>query len=416
MLGLLVDFCYEMCDQQLVQLVQDIPFDLSWLPPESYLVGGAVRDRLLQRQREYLDLDFVLARDALKTARQIAKQYQASFVLLDAQREIARVVFDQGTVDFALQEGETLEKDLQRRDFTINAIALKPYPLELIDPLNGYADLVKGVLRMVSEQNFIDDPLRLLRAYRQGAQLQFVLDPTTQDTIISLAPLVKQVAAERVKTELGYLLSHSQGTPWLLAAGADGVLQPWLETITPEKLQQVAQVDVVTPSLQELIDLDPEAPRLAKLACLVSREPGVAENQLVTLKYSRHEVRTVVTTLRGLPKLSSLTTTMSLREQYFFFLDVESAFPTLALLGRALGMNEATIRLLVQRYLDADDQVAHPTPLVTGNDLIQSLDLSPSPLIGTLLTEIQLARLEGKVTTPATAIAYAQAIQNHHQP
>jgi tRNA nucleotidyltransferase (CCA-adding enzyme) len=406
-----VDFCYKMCEQPLRELVEKIPFDLSLLPPESYLVGGAVRDRLLQRQREYLDLDFVLGREAVETARQVAKQYQAGFVLLDAGRQIARVVFKTGTIDFALQEGEILTQDLQRRDFTINAIALNPHTLDLIDPLNGCTDLEQGVLRMVSEKNLVDDPLRILRAYRQGSQLQFTLDPTTQETMTRLAPLIKNVAAERVQTELGYLLNDPQGTPWLRMAGEDGLLQPWIETVTPQKLQQVAQVDQVTPSLPELIQHNPDAPRLAKLACLVSSDPDVAETQLVTLKYSRQEVRTVVTALRSLPKVIS-NPAMNLREQYFFFLEVGDAFPTLALLAGALGVKEATIQPLVQRYLNPDDQVAHPQPLVTGKDLIQALSLSPSPLIGTLLTEIQIARIEGKVTTPEAAIQYAKEIQH----
>jgi tRNA nucleotidyltransferase (CCA-adding enzyme) len=108
------------------------PFSLELLPQPAYLVGGAVRDAMLERHSEYLDLDFVLL-DAVKTARAIARSYQAGFVLLDHQRQIARVVFPHATVDFAQQEG-SLETDLNRRDFTINAIAYNPHNGEIIDP------------------------------------------------------------------------------------------------------------------------------------------------------------------------------------------------------------------------------------------------------------------------------------------
>lgn len=159
------------------------PFSQEWLPPEACLVGGAVRDALLGRRGEYLDLDFVLPTDAVQTARQLAQQYNAGFVVLDPDRQIARVVFEQATVDLAQQEGDSLETDLRRRDFTINAIAYNPYTQELIDPLQGYADLQQGIIRMVSPKNLQDDPLRLLRAYRQAAQLGFKTEPATQSVI-----------------------------------------------------------------------------------------------------------------------------------------------------------------------------------------------------------------------------------------
>ena len=196
---------------------QNLPFSLELLPQPAYLVGGAVRDALLGRTREYLDLDFVIANDAVQTARKIAREYKAGFVLLDAERQIARVVFPQATVDFAQQEG-AIETDLRRRDFTVNAIAYNPYNNEIIDPLNGYADLQLKVMRMVAPANLQDDPLRLLRAYRQAAQLSFVIEPTTKSTIRQLAPLISEVAAERVLTELRYLLKTPQGTPLLIAA------------------------------------------------------------------------------------------------------------------------------------------------------------------------------------------------------
>ncbi|MBD2741995.1 CCA tRNA nucleotidyltransferase [Coleofasciculus sp. FACHB-1120] len=203
------------------------PFSLELLPEPAYMVGGAVRDALLGRRREYRDLDFVLLGDAVKTARKIASRYKVGFVLLDAQRQIARVVFEQATVDIAQAEGSNLEIDLQRRDYTMNAIAYNPHTGELIDPLNGYADLQQGIIRMVSPKNLQDDPLRLLRAYRQAAQLNFTIESDTQSAIRQLAPLLGQVSAERVQAEFAYLLNTSEGTPWIIAAVEDGLLQTW---------------------------------------------------------------------------------------------------------------------------------------------------------------------------------------------
>ncbi len=399
---------------------QSWPFSQEWLPPEACLVGGAVRDALLGRRAEYLDLDFVLSADAVQTARKLAKHYKAGFVVLDAERQIARVVFDQATVDLAQQEGDSLETDLRRRDFTINAIAYNPYTNELIDPLQGYADLQQGIIRMVSPANLQDDPLRLLRAYRQAAQLGFRIESTTQSTIRQLAPLLTQIAAERVQVELGYLLKSPQGTPWLTAAWEDNLLQAWFPDATDRGLAQVAASDRAGILLEETWSALGEELRalvggksasllsLAKLACLLPSVPEAAEEQLVRLKYSRAEIRTAITAVKHLPQLlSHATAPMSLREQYFFFQNVGSVFPALAVLAVASEVPVEAIAPLSDRYLNPDDQVAHPTPLVTGNDLMKALHLPASPQVGKLLTELQVARIEGKISSREDALEFA---------
>lgn len=386
---------------------ENIPFPLALLPPSSYMVGGAVRDALLNRRREYLDLDFVLATQAVETARKIANAYQAGFVLLDEQRQIARVVFKEGTADFALQEGESLEQDLQRRDFTVNAIAYNPLTQELIDPLQGLSDLETGTIRMVKKANLEDDPLRLLRAYRQASQLSFTIEPITRATLRHLAPFIKTVAAERVQTELNYLLQSPSGSPSLIAAGEDGLLQPWLNDVTPQALQQVVKVDEIAP----LLNINGDAPRMAKLACLVSRNPEEAEWQLMTLKYSRCEIRTVTTALKHLPSLQTAQShPLSRREQYFLFNDVRDVFPVLALFAAATGVNLETLTPLSEHYQNPNDAIAHPKPLVSGHDIMRSLSLRPSPLIGQLLTEIQIAHIENKIATPDEALILAKCL------
>ncbi|GBF78897.1 CCA tRNA nucleotidyltransferase [Aphanothece sacrum] len=401
-----------------------LPFSLDWLSPQACLVGGAVRDALLQCHRPYLDLDFVLPKLAIDTARNMAKHYQAGFVVLDADRHIARVIFKQGTVDFAQQEGETLEKDLQRRDFTINAIAYNFHEQKLIDPLQGLRDLEQGILRMVSPKNLQDDPLRLLRAYRQGAQLNFTIEPKTRETIQQLAPLIHRVAAERVQSELGYLLGNIQGTKWLIEVAHDGLLKSWFNQLTEDKLQQLVQIDKAIQFLRESLGQDDfkqlfdysldnyqyytETIQRAKLACLVSNDPQKAELELINLKYSRGDIRAVTKALTYLPQLQESSGKMSLRNLYFLFLGVGNVFPVMAILALAMGINSLNIIELIYRYLDPKDQVAHPHPLVNGNDLINNLQMKPSRKIGQLLTEIQIAHIEGKISTVEEALQFAQ--------
>lgn len=399
---------------------ETFPFSLEWLPPQACLVGGAVRDALLRRQADYLDLDFVVPRDAVKVARKLASYYKAGFVVLDEARQIARVVFDTATVDIAQQEGETLETDLYRRDFTINAIAYNPQTQQIIDPLQGVADCRAGIIRMVSPDNLQDDPLRLLRAYRQAAQLGFTIEPTTQSTIRQLAPLLANMAAERVQVELNYLLQSPQGTPWLTAAWQDQLLHHWFPDTKADNFTQIAATDnaasVLAQTWQTLASQLKTSVSgkslswlsLAKLTNVLPSEVEPAEAQLLRLKYSRAEIRAVLIMIQYLPQLlSHVTSPMSLREQYFFFQNVGLVFPALAVLAIAEGVSVESIAPLINRYLNPEDQVAHPIPLVKGHDLMQQLKLPPSPQIGELLTEIQIARIEGKVSTRDEALEFA---------
>lgn len=389
-------------------LAEKLPFGLDWLPSQTCLVGGAVRDALLDRHKDYLDLDFVVPAEAIATAKKIAQHYHGGFVVLDEARQIARVVFAQGTVDFAQQEGEKLENDLQRRDFTVNAIAYDPVSHLLLDPLRGLRDLSARRLCMICEKNLADDPLRLLRAYRQAAQLKFSIAPETRSALQKLAPLIAKVAAERVQSELNYLLKAPQGQFWLEAAWEDGLFLPWLAAIDSQKLYWAGCVEKSAQALQDSLPgfiVTGEELQLAKLICLVSATPEVAEKELIKLKYSRSELRAVTTVLKSLPALLNSQGDISLRGQYFLFLKIGNFLPILVTIAQVLGVNPCLVLTLAKRYLDRNDPVAHPHPLVTGHDLIKELNLSPGPMIGKLLTEIQIAQIEGRVTTFAEAIS-----------
>ncbi|MEB3180040.1 MAG: CCA tRNA nucleotidyltransferase [Nostocaceae cyanobacterium] len=424
------------------------PFSLEFLPKDACMVGGAVRDALLGRTREYLDLDFVVPSKAVQIARKIAKHYKAGFVLLDRERQIARVVFPHATADFALQEGESLERDLQRRDFTINAIAYNPHSQEIIDPLQGCADLNKGILRMVSPTNLQDDPLRLLRGYRQAAQLGFAIAPETRSTIRELAPLLSNIAAERVRVELAYLLGSPAGTPWLTIAWDDGIL-PWVlhDDITVENLALLAAIDRATVTLSETwqqlgVELSSQIPGLAadskrtlaavaKLTALlipktwfreipaefesypyvnytrgdITVQNSPLEAFLRRMTYSVPEMRAVHTILKSLPQIQD--NSPSVRQQYFFFREVGAVLSALVVVAAAMGTPPETITPLITRYLNPQDIVAHPKPLVTGKQLMQALQLPSSPTIGKLLTECAIAQIQGKISTPQEAIKFS---------
>lgn len=414
-----------------MHLLSNLPFSLDWLPPDIYLVGGAVRDSLLGRQPERLDFDLVLAGPAVATAWAIAQHYGAGFVVLDAERQVARVVFPEATVDFAQQEGTSLIQDLQRRDFTINAMAYDFGTKTLIDPLKGQQDLEKGLIRRIARQNLAADSLRLLRAYRQAAQLNFTLDPLTRRDISNLAPLLQEVAAERVQTELNLLLKATPGWPWFQLAQADGVLQPWLPAIAGPNIQRLQALEqlvlqgddfwlALAVSLEQPVSFAQPGPptakleqplswlALVKLTCLLPLDPVVAKAVLLSLKYSRGVLRGVMTVLQEWRHLGSEF--FSRRAQYEFFARVGPVFPAIALFGLTMGLKRSTLVPLVDLFLDPKDPIAHPQPLVSGADLMYQLQIPPGPQIGKLLRAIQIGQAEGQVTTPTAALQLAEKL------
>ncbi len=402
-----------------------LPFSLALLPADTYLVGGAVRDALLNRQRYPIDLDLVVPVDAIKLARQIASQYDAGFVILDADRSIARLVFSEITVDFAQQVGGSLESDLHRRDYRMNAIAYHLPTQQLVDPLGGVADIEQRIVRMIAAENLADDPLRLLRGYRQAAQLGFSIDPATQRTIQELAPLLSQVAAERVFAEIRYLIGSSLSDPHQLAAVVEtGLFDDWLPGINSnysdfkllDELNMVVaavqMIDRTYPALSNILNqnlrptINMTGAGAALLACLLQPIAASSRQLLTNLTASNTEIKAIQTALKCFPQLAKLSSAEPVA-QYHLFREVGAVFPLAVILSLASGQPLSEISHLIDRYLDPTDPLAHPIPLLNGTELMQVLALQPSPLVGQLLQELQLAQVCNKIRTKPEAVNYA---------
>ncbi|HSB03502.1 MAG TPA: HD domain-containing protein [Anaerolineales bacterium] len=176
---------------------------------ELYLVGGAVRDMLLNRLSR--DLDFAVPSNGISLARRVANALKADFMVLDHERDTGRVIVtdSDGTrtfLDFAVYRGKDLDEDLRARDFTINAIAFDPRGQTMIDPLNGGSDLRAKLIRACSPTALSDDPVRILRAVRQAAALEFKIEQETRQALRQAASLLPKVSPERQRDELFKML------------------------------------------------------------------------------------------------------------------------------------------------------------------------------------------------------------------
>lgn len=190
---------------------------------EAYVIGGFVRDLILERPSK--DIDIVVLGDGLQLAEETAKILRISKVNFFKNYGTAQFKYKDLDIEFVGARKEsyqsnsrkptveigTLDDDQKRRDFTINALALdlrKATFGNLIDPFNGLSDLEKGVLRTPLEPNetYSDDPLRMMRAIRFATQLQFKIEANSLKAILENAPRLEIISSERIMDELNKII------------------------------------------------------------------------------------------------------------------------------------------------------------------------------------------------------------------
>jgi poly(A) polymerase len=265
---------------------------------QGYIVGGFIRDWLLERKTN--DIDIAVSGDGIPIARKVAEEIGGKFVLLDDVNHVARVVVSEdrktrGTTqhqeshgaewhfDFSPFTGD-IESDLARRDFTINAMALelsqfvtastatkrssresatppaeKRLLLKLIDPFSGKEDLRDKIVRAVSEQIFEADAARLLRAVRLAAELDFTIEPDTESLICRYSRAITEVPGERIREELLRLLTLPQAAYYLRYLDTLGLLLALIPELADSKGVEQPTVhfwDVFDHSLQTVAAIE----------------------------------------------------------------------------------------------------------------------------------------------------------------
>ena len=175
---------------------------LAFLPKGSYLVGGYIRDIILRRETELVDVDIVVPFNAIEVGQKIAANIGSKFIILDKKREVIRIIFNHIYIDIANQVSSTIEGDLTSRDFSINSIAYLFDEKCLFDPLNGLKDLQLSIIRTHSDMNLLSDPLRILRCFRFVSELNFKIDLNLITFIKKNKGQLFLVAKERINYEI----------------------------------------------------------------------------------------------------------------------------------------------------------------------------------------------------------------------
>jgi tRNA nucleotidyltransferase (CCA-adding enzyme) len=378
------------------------PLPADALPAGTALVGGAVRDALLDRLADRPDLDLIVPTDGVALGRRLVRELGGSCVALDPQRGIGRWIRHGWTIDLAQQEGDDLLTDLARRDYSANAIALPLAPAAaLLDPQHGLEDLRAGRLRALGEANLLADPLRLLRGPRLAAELGLRLEPGTEHWIRRHAARLATVAGERVLSELERLAAAPAGGAGLEQVLDLGLLAPWSSGEGGSGVPAPGGLDPARARALGLEEADSAwALPLARLASVLD---GAAVRRLRgsrRLEQRCADLRWAWRQLGGNgPEQAGLGEAAQLR----LHSRLEKDWPALLL---ALPLADA--RPSLTRWRDGSDPLHHPRPPLDGRSLQQELGLAPGPQLGALLNHLTRERAFGRLPTGADPLRAAR--------
>lgn len=366
------------------------PFPWGALPGNAVLVGGVVRDVLLGRLRDNPDVDLTVPRGAIRLCRQLASRWGGTVVVLDQARDVGRLVHGPWTVDVAAWDGATMEADLGRRDFSLNAMAYHLGQHTFHDPCGGLEDLAQRRLRCLAAANLAADPLRVLRAYRLAAELGCAIEERTRQWLQQAAPQLGLVASERVLAELERLCRAPQAHHWLLETGT--ALQVWLPMVRPwPGLERLSH--------QLAMALGLKGESLAGQLAL-ARLSGVlgAQSVVERLGCSRRQQRQWQQLDHWRRVWTASTARLTEDQQLQLHLDLTEDLPALLLVLLAqdrLSLEEA--RLWLHRWQDPADFLCHPCCPLNGHRLQEALSLSPGPRLGALMAFLRHENAFGRL-------------------
>ena len=343
---------------------------LGFLPKGSYLVGGYIRDIILGRKTEKLDVDIVVPLNAIEIGKKIADNIGSKFIILDKKREVVRIILNNIYIDIANQVSSSIEGDLCSRDFSINSIAFLFDNKSLFDPLNGLKDLEISLLRTHSENNLLNDPLRILRCFRFVSQLNFQIDLNLITFIQNTKGKLYLVAKERINYEIHKIV---HGVNALDAV----MLIKKLNIFGTENLSEDSFfLDLEKINYAELNQKEKE-----KFLPLFFTAQILNVVSLEKLKFSKSEIEKTKLLRKWhffLKKKNIAQLTES--DRFALHKELEMFLPSFIFyLPKNLRLE------WLDRWRDNDEKLFHPSNLLNGDVIKKHLKIKDGPLLGELL-------------------------------
>ena len=441
---------------------------------EGYLVGGSIRD-LFTKHCVFCDRDISI-KGAENFARKIANKWDGTFIELDNENKIYRVVLPDkiNFLDISELQGNTIEEDLKRRDFTINAIAYDLTNDKFVDVTGGLKDLKNKVLRHIDDKNFEDDPLRILRAFRFYAVTGFKMTIELENALKKYLPLALNPAKERINYEIMKLFGGDFVSGALLKMDEFGLLEKIFPCVIEMKkvppnthhhldlfhhvVETVRQIEILYNKISgfekehlDAIDFG-GFPRInhlklagflhdiGKFSTWTIEESGrhrfikhddVGSKMVVPLlrdlKFSKKQIEYISCMIKNHIYPSNVIVAPNLNDKvmmrYVRKMDdnvVDNIILAKAdrLSARGVDITEEIVNTnisgldkLLDFYLSKKDSLAPLPKLIDGREIMEILNIKPSPKLGEIINAINEAQLNGDITTHEEAVNY---IKNLH--
>lgn len=448
----------------------------SFFDNEIYVVGGTVRDFLMGKISYDRDL-IVVDEDAKSFSQKVAEFFDGVFIPLDEENKIYRIVLKdkKNFLDITNPIGGNLEEDIMRRDITINAIAVNIKTGEIPSFCEfGIQDIQNKIIREIKEENFTDDPLRMLRVYRFYANLGFEISPELLNITKKHASLINKPAKERIEYELMKLFDGEFAAQALLKMDESEILEiifPFvkeLKQVPPnlhhhldlfnhsiETVNQVQKFYEISPKeVQEHLKkvdfggfsrlahlklaalmhdigkfstwtIEPDTGRHrfikhedvgAKLAIPILKKMCFSNKQIDYISYiiKKHMYPTAVVSA---PELNDKVMMRYVRKS------ADNAIDTI-IIAKAdrvsaqgpeitkelVEENITLLDKLLQFYLNTKETLAPLPKLLDGRDVMSILNINPSPILGKILNKLHEAQISGDILTKDDAVRFIKSI------
>jgi poly(A) polymerase len=410
----------------------------------AYWAGGCVRDLLLGREPK----DYDVATDALAAEIQSyfprSKAVGAQFGVILVQEGAARVEVTTFRLDHDYRDGRrpssvsftrSPEQDVRRRDFTINGLLFDPLANLYLDFVGGRSDIEARLIRAIGSpaERFSEDKLRMLRAVRFAARLDFAIESKTFQAIREHAPEIRQIAPERVRDELNRILTEGRARRGFELLDETGLLSEILPEVA--RMKGVAQPpefhpegDVWTHTLLMIEKLEnPTVPLALGTLLHDVGKPGtyrvaerirfdghveagmeIAERICQRLRYSRKETEQVIALVAHHMRFRDVTRMRASTLKRFMRLEGFGEHLELHRLDclashRDLGNYE----FVRQKEAELGEEGLRPPRLISGDDL-KAAGYEPGPQFKEVLRAVENAQLEGRLSTREEALAFVE--------
>jgi len=397
-----------------------------------YMVGGVVRDILLKRKN--LDIDFVVEGDAIAFTETLAHTLEGT-VHSHEPFGTAKWLLDETVavelslslddiphhIDFATARFEYYEQptalptvysssiklDLQRRDFTMNTLAVQLSPSQqmwrILDFYGGIDDLNEGLIRVLHSLSFVDDPTRILRAVRFAERLHFVIEPRTAELIKGALPMVKRITGERIQNEITLILRENTPERGIFKLQALGVL----EALHPDFRVSVHLPDYFEQCRTQPPPFETEEHDITRRywhLMMIGIPPKSVNDICERLGFGRNLIQSMTSTadfyinLSEIISLSDKASEITKNLEQLPNLAIETIWMTLS--------DQPDKRQLIEQYMTI---WRHQRAITNGNDLKQ-MGLSPGPQYKIILDKLRSGWIDGDITNEQDEKFYLQRL------